>query len=389
MSKQLLILISTLIFGCNHKPDALEGSVWYPVKIETNDYSTSLGLYAFEFGSDSTLTTYTLGTQHKVSSTYGRTGNKITLKTKQDSVTVTYNISDSNLIINFDTATTVYYTDLLNGTENDLAETLDRILVSKSWQLNSDLIEFNQSLDKGYIKPELHEELNDASIHFKIDNYYNYHEDIAWGSNHFNGMNFLVFGNSTGNFENQYFIIESVSDTLISGYKFDRDGQQRNIQLSAADNRNLKPAIIGNWNISSFEEIPSEFNELWDTFGTEEGISVSDLDNMTLSFNFGSDSSFQFSSGNKVISKGKWYSDKSGKVINLIAEYEDSDGPHYRTMFLSVIALDSTKLIVHKKEDIIQEDGSRFERKEYIETYKKVVTGTKTPKASEQLAKGI
>ena len=379
MPKQLLILISALIFGCNHKPDTLEGRVWYPVKIETNDYSTSLGLYAFEFASDSTLTTYTLGTQHKVSSSYGRTGNEITLKTKQDSITVNYTVSGSNLIINFDSTTTVHYTDSFNGNETNLTERLDQILVSKSWQHNTDLIEFHESLDKGYIKPELHDELLDASIHFKNRDYYDRHEDFAWGTNYFNGMNFLVFGNTIGDVENQFFIIESVSDSLISGYKFDREGRLQKVKLSAVVNRNLMPAIIGNWNISSFEEIPSEFNELWGTFGTEEGISVSDLDNLTLSFNFSSDSSFQFISGSNVISKGNWYSDISGNVIYLTAEYEDQEGMSYRTTYLSVISLNGHELVIHKKEDIIQSNRGEFERKEYIETYKKVVTGAKNP----------
>jgi hypothetical protein len=371
MPRQLLILISLLIFGCNPRPDAIEGKVWYPVKIESRDYTTSLGLYAFEFGSDATLTTYTLGTQHKVLSTYRITGNEITLNSDQDSVKVTFTVSKSDLIINFDTTTTVHYTGTFNGIEGDLTEELDRILVSNSWRLNSDLIEFHQTLDKGYIKPELRDELNDASIHFNNDGYYDRHEVLAWGSNHFNGMNFLVFGNTTGDIENQYFIIESVSDTLISGYKFDRDGQQQIIQLSAISNRDLKPTIVGNWNISSFEEIPSEFNELWSTFGIEEGIRESDLENKTLSFNFSSDSSFQFISGGKVISKGNWYSDISGNVIYLKAEYEDPEGTSSRTTYMSVISLDGAELVIRKKEDIIQENRSEFERKEYIETYKK------------------
>jgi hypothetical protein len=379
MPKHLIILISLVIFGCNRKHDALEGRVWYPVKIESNDYSTTLGLYAFEFGSDSTLTTYTLGTQHKVLSTPSRTEDEITFNTEQDSITASYTVSGSNLIINFDSTTTVYYTDNLNVNETDLTEKLDQILVAKSWQIITDLIEFHESLDKGYIKPELHDELLDASIHFKNGDYYDRHEDFAWGTNYFNGINFLVFGNTIGDVENQFFIIESVSDNLISGYEFDRDGQQQNIQLSAVVNRDLKPAIIGNWNISSFELIPSEFNELWSTFGMEEGIKESDLENKTLSFNFRSDSSFQFISGNKVIAKGNWYSDISGNVIYLKAEYEDQEGMSYRTTYMSVISLNGAELVIHKKEDIIQENGSEFERKEYIETYKKVVTGAKNP----------
>lgn len=373
------MLISLVIFGCNRKHDALEGRVWYPVKIESNDYSTTLGMYAFEFGSDSTLITYTLGTQHKVSSTPSRTEDEITFKTEQDSITVTYTVSGSNLVINFDSTTTVYYTDNLDENETDLTEKLDRILVAKSWQLRNDLIEFHESLDKGYIKPPLHDELLNGSMHFKNGDYYDHHEDFAWGTNYFNGMNFLVFGNTIGDIENQFFIIESVSDTLINGYKFDRNGQEQNVQLSVVVNRNLKPAIIGNWNISSFEIIPSEFNELWDTFGTEEGINASDLDNMNLSFNFSSDGSFQFLSRSQVISKGKWHSDISGNVIYLIAEYEDQECLSYRTTYLSVISLNGDKLVIYKKEDIIQSDRSEFERKEYIETYKKVVTDTNNP----------
>jgi hypothetical protein len=380
MPKSPLILIFLLLVSsCHQNFDALEGKVWYPVNIESNDYTTSLGLYAFEFGSDSTLTTYTLGTQHKVSSTYSRAGNEITLNTGKDSLPVTFTISENDLVISFDSMTTVHYTDILNGVSGYLTEELDRILVSKSWQFNSDLIEFHQSLDKGYIKPELREELNDANIHFKTDNYYNYHEDFAWGSNHFNGINFLVFGNTIGDIENQFFIIESVSDTLISGYKFDKDGQPQNIQLSAAVNRDLKPEIIGDWDISSFEKIPSEFNELWSTFGIEEGVKESDLENQTLSFNFSSDSSFQFISGSKVISKGNWYSEISGNVIYLKAEYEDQEGMSYRTTYLSVISLNGHELVVHKKEDIIQLSRSEFDRMEYLETYKKVVTGAKNP----------
>ena len=380
MPKSLLILIFVpLVFSCHQNFDAIQGRVWYPMKIESNDYTTSLGLYAFEFGSDATLTTYTLGTQHNVSSTYNRTGNEITFNPDQDSLKVTFTVSENDLIIHFDTATTVYYTDELNGDEEDLTEKLDRILVSKSWQLNSDLFEFHEWLEKGLIKYELHKEVNNASIHFNTDNYYNQHEDFAWGSNYFNGINFLVFGNTTGYIENQFIIIESVTDTLISGYKFDRDGQLQNIQLSAEVNRDLKPEIIGAWDISSYEEIPSEFNELWGTFGTEEGINVSDLDNMTLSFRFNPDSSFQFSSSIGIISKGKWHSDKSGKVIYLTAEYKDHDGPHFRTTHLSVISLNDTELIIHKKEDIIQANEGEFERKEYIEMYKKVVTGAKNP----------
>lgn len=379
MPKHLLILISVLIFGCNRKHDPLEGRIWYPVKIESNDYSTSLGLYALEFGSDSSLTTFTLGTQHKVSSTPSRTEDEITFKSEEDSMTVAYTVSGSNLIISFDSTTTVYYTDSFNGSETDLTERLDQILVSKSWQFNTDLIEFHESLDKGYIKPELRDELLDASIHFKNSNYYNRHEVFAWGTNYFNGMNFLVFGNTIGDIENEFFIIESVSESLISGYMFDREGQQQVFQLTAVENRNLKPVLIGNWNLSSFEEIPSEFNELWDTFGAGKGINVSDLENMNLSLNFSSDSSFKFISGDEVISKGKWHSDNSGTVIYLIAKYEDQERISHRTTYLSVISLDDNELVVHKKEDIIQSNQGEFERKEYLEAYKKVVTGAKNP----------
>ncbi len=379
MPKYLLIIISALIFGCDSKHDALEGRVWYPMKIESNKNSTSLGLYAFEFGSDATLTTYTIGTQHKVLSTHSRTKDEITFKTELDSLTVTYAVSDSKLIITFDSATTVYYTEFINVNETDLTEELDKILVSKSWRLNTDIIEFHESLEKGYVKSELRDELLDASIHFKNGNYYNRHEVFAWGTNYFNGMNFLVFGNSTGYIENQYFIIQSVSDTLISGYKFDRDGQQQNIQLSAVVDRDLKPAIIGNWEISSFEEIPSEFNELWYTYGKEVGIREYDLENNTLSFNFNSDSSFQFFAGSKVVSMGNWYSDISGNIIYLTVKYEDQERTSYRTTYLSVISLNDAELVIHKKEDIILGNGSEFERKEYIQTYKKVVTTLSMP----------
>lgn len=379
MPKYFLILISALIFGCDSKHDALEGRVWYPIKIESNNNSTSLGLYAFEFGSDATLTTYTIGTQHKVLSTHGRTKDEITFKTELDSLTVTYAVSDSKLIITFDSATTVYYTEFINVNETDLTEELDKILVSKSWRLNTDIIEFHESLEKGYVKPELRDELLDASIHFKNGNYYNRHEVFAWGTNYFNGMNFLVFGNSTGYIENQYFIIQSVSDTLISGYKFDRNGQQQNIQLSAVVDRDLKPAIIGNWGISSFEEIPSEFNELWYTYGKEVGIREYDLENNTLSFNFNSDSSFQFFAGSKVVSKGNWYSDISGNIIYLIVKYEDQERTSYRTTYLSVISLNDAEFVFHKKEDIMLGNGSEFERKEYIQTYKKVVSTLSMP----------
>ncbi|MGL1888305.1 MAG: hypothetical protein OCD76_17450 [Reichenbachiella sp.] len=363
--------MSLLIFGCNPRPDAIEGKAWYPVKIESSDYTTSIGLYAFEFGSDATLTTYTLGTKHKVLSTYRITGNEITLNSDQDSVKVTFTVSESDLIINFDTTTTVHYTDTFNGIEGNLTEELDRILVSNSWRLNSDLIEFHQTLDKGYIKPELHDELNDASIHFNNDGYYDRHEVFAWGSNHFNGMNFLVFGNTTGDIENQYFIIESVSDTLIRGYEIDRDGQQKNFQLSAVFNRALKPEIIGNWIISSFEEIPCEFDELLSTFGTEKGIKVSDLNDKTLSYNFGSDSNFQFSASNIVISKGKWHSDISGNIIYLTAESEENEGSSFQTTLLSVISLTDSELVIHKKEDVLQAKQGESKRKEYIETFKK------------------
>ncbi|WP_422362201.1 hypothetical protein [Reichenbachiella sp.] len=371
MPKNFLILISLVVFGCNRKHDAIEGRVWYPVKIESNYYPSALGLYAFEFGSDSTLTKYTLGTQHKVSSTLSRTEDEITFNIEQDSITVTYTVSGSNLIINFDSATTVYYSDSFYLNNTDLTEKLDQILVSKSWQLNNDLIEFHESLDKGYIKFELHDELLDATFHFKNSNYYIDHEVFAWGTNYFKGLNFLVFGNTIGDIENQFFIIESVTDSLISGYKFDKEGQQQMVQLFAMDNQNLKPAIIGSWNISSFEEISSDLNELWDTFGTQKGINVSDLDNMNLSFKFNSDSSFHFLSGNKVISMGKWHFDISGNVIYLIAENEDQEGMSYRTTYLSVISLNDHELVVYKKEDIIQAKRGGFQRKEFIETYKK------------------
>ncbi len=378
MAKPLIVLICVIaFFSCQQKADLLNGKVWYPVKVESNNSSTSMGLYALEFGSDAKLTTYTVGTQHKVSSTYNRTGNEIILNSEQDSIKVTFTASENKLVINFDTTTTVFYSDVLRGGRNDLTIRLDKILVSKSWELNSDLIEFHHWLNKGLIKPELQEELNNATLHFKNDNYYHMHEDFTWGSNYFNGINFLTFGNTTGHIENHYLIIESVTDTLIMGYKYDFQGQPQKLQLLAADDNKLTSDIIGNWNLSSYEEIPSEFNELWGTFGTEEGINISDLSNKALSFTFSSDSSYRFSTSNKTISAGKWHSDKSGRIIYLVAEYEDQDGLHYRTTYLSIISLTNTELIIHKKEDIIQANAGEFERKEYIETYKKVVTSAK------------
>ena len=100
---------------------------------------------------------------------------------------------------------------------------------------------------------------------------------------------------------------------------------------------------------------------------------------MNLSFNFSSDSSFQFLSRSKVISNGKWHSDISGNVIYLTAEYENQEGMSYRTTYLSIISLNGYEMVIHKKEDIIQSNRGEFERKEYIETYKKVVKGAKNP----------
>lgn len=288
MPKSLLILISVLtLFSCGQNSNPLNGKIWYPVKIESNNNSTSVGLYALEFGVDTILTTYTLGTQHKVSSTYNRTGNGLTLNYEQDSIKVTFTVSENELIIKLDTTTTVFYSNALEGGGDDLTKRLDQVLVSKSWEINSHLVEFHEWLDKSLIKPKLHEELSNASFHFKNVNYYHLHEDFVWGSSYFNGINFLTFGNTIGDIENHYMIIESVTDTLIKGYRYDFQGQPQKIQLSVANENNLTTDIIGNWNINSYEEIPSEFNELWDTFGTEQGIAISDLNNNKLSFTFG------------------------------------------------------------------------------------------------------
>ena len=372
-SRLLWVVVLTLLWsGCDQKPDSIEGQVWYPVKIESSDYPVPYGTYALEFGSDSILTIYTLGTSHKTSSTYNRIGNKIILGKKEGSLALTYTLLNERLIINFDTLSTVHYVNSLPEKQIDLTKKLDQVLITKSWKFDSDLVEFHPSLNNELIKFELRRELRDATYHFKNDSFYNQHSEFAWGSNHFNGNNILVFSHLMNDIENQYFIIDFVTDTLISGYKFDRAGQRQPIQFSALVNKNLTPSIVGHWKMTSAEEIPRKFNDLIDDFGEAVGIRESDLENKALSLDFSSDSSFQFKVSSKVIAKGKWHADRSGSIVYLKAINEEDGALSTTTTYISLISSSPGEIVVHKTEDIT-EDDHEFEVKEYIQTYTKVV----------------
>ena len=359
------------LFACEQNTDLLTDKVWYPVKITSRNDFTFVGLYAITFDAKGNRITHTLGTKHKDSSLYLRKEDTLYFNPDEKSEVLNFTVSEHELVLHFDSTTRVSYTDALPISGKDLTESLNHNLVAKSWNLNSNLIEFHEWLEKGPIKPALHEELNNGSYHFKNDDYYPFHENFVWGSSYLNGINFLIIGNILSEISNQYILVESVTDTLISGLRYDFQGKPEKVQLKAMVCKDIRPAIIGSWKLRSLKEIPSEFNEVWDSFGDDVGVSIMDLNHKNLSLTFRPDGSYLFSTSDKLFSKGKWHTDKSGKIIYLVADSENRNGLSYRTTYLSIISITDTALIIHKKEDVIQENGSSFERQGFIETYER------------------
>ena len=370
MKYLLLFSILLVFFSCRNQNDLLTDKIWYPTKLEKID--TQNGLYAISFTSDS-MKIQTLGTEYYKPSPYRLEKNQIYLNT--DSKTVQFEIlqlNENELTIQFDSSSTVTYTCSLGPSQGDLSKELRTSLLRNSWMLeDSVFMEFIDSLDTRVIKEHIHEHVKNVDVHFRRNNYYFEHHKAAWGVNYANGNNILVINEVLDNTGSQYFVIENVSDTLITGFKFDWwTGERKQIRLKAvSNNKTTSSMILGDWQLESFSEEHLDFDgyEVWATFGEERGIDIADLQNKTLSISFNEDGRFEYLANNQLISRGTWHLDNTGKIVRLRAAYSDETS---RTTYQSIITLNSTTLVVYKTEDIAKGE-TEFEVKRYIETFRR------------------
>jgi len=373
MQKTLFILTIILCFSCNNNSELLVNKTWFPIKVEGEDNST-LRLHAITFTDSGKLINRTLGTDYEVVSNYWRNGNVIYYNLDKDTIELSINlISENELVVEFDSVSTVTYTHI-NSNKQDLTRHLTEMLTEETWILNgSTLIEFNDQLETNVVKPYYQDKLHSAVLHSSRDGYYKNHLGILWSANYYEGANIMMFGGQIDLNENKYFILETVSDTLISGYGYNHKGKKEEVWFRASNHdTTTRSLLLGNWRLESFEEVPERFGEVRGTFGDEkeEGINRSDLDNKNITISFSKNQTFEMGVGPKICALGKWQMDRSGQIVTLIAEYNDDDRKAYRTTYIHLLNITGSELKLFKKEDIIIEKGE-MEVKGFVEIYKK------------------
>ncbi len=373
--KPLLILFASIILiSCHKKVDLSLGKTWYPIKAISSDFPNSYRLHAMTFTNDS-LRISTLGTTYAKNWNYVLNDNSLKIYLEDDSIVCEVKRNGENLMIRFDSVTAVKYTLSIGSPHKEnLSERLKTLLLAKSWMLNdSVMLKCQNQLDYRITHPKYHDHLKNVDIHEKKNNYFDQHYTAAWSATAYEGYNILSIVDLVDDTGSEYFIVNSVSDTLITGYHFDRYGQRQEFKLFAIPkNENTAVLLPGRWQLQSFEEVKNASGldeiEIWSVpYGNEKGINLSDLQNNALSIVFSKNGRFNYSSNDNIISTGTWNLDETGKLLKLRAEYDDGS----ITTFQTIIEIDSTSMVVFKKEDMII-GHLEFEVKKYIEVFRKI-----------------
>ncbi|UZR96004.1 hypothetical protein [Chondrinema litorale] len=367
------IIILFLLTSCNNYNNLLTSKTWIPIKVENESNSSHILPQALTFTNTSKVKFHVIGTNASKFSTYTINGNRINISDSISSNLLQIkSINESELEVELNKNSHITFTHI-NQTNPNLTEELKEKLINHAW-LGSDsvLYDFKNSLDSSIVHTEFHSDLYDIELFNKKNNYFTKYKYGFWGLNYFEGNNFLMINNFESNYH-QLFILENISANVIDGYTYNWQGEKTPFQLSFIESdTNNKTQLIGEWQIDSYKEIiPEYFNDIWYTLEDEKGITESDLEAKNIFMYFYSDQTFQIKVKDNTIMSGRWELDPSDKIIKLRSEHIYNNEKSYRTTHISIININQQELKVFKKEDIITDPHS-FERKGYIEIYKRI-----------------
>lgn len=377
-----LILIFLIFCSCSKDYNTLIQRTWMPVKVEDSNgliYDSELQLFALTFTDSAFLVSRTLGTSYDRISKYNLTEKKLELSDEQGSGIVNIlSLSMDELKIQFDSFNIVTYRPFPDKKSEDQTELIDEQLSNKSWYLDDPqfnamgkiLIEFKDSLEDRIVKPILRDQLNAAGIHAFEHSYSDFHIRAIWGVNYFNNTNVLSISGLDGGALNNVIIITDVSDSLITGFKFN-NSQKSPIKLTLAQSNTdqIIASLSRDWVLTGFEEVKDEYGEFWNSFGgVEKGLKMSDLEKSKITLHFDEKNLFVIKVNNDTLTHGAWRLSNSGQLIELTSRYLKNGHKLVRNHFLSIIKIDSNQLQIYRRENI-ESSESEFARLSFIETY--------------------